>query len=47
MLNVEHEGLYVNVYAGDDMIVSVSEEHSEIVVYRRDGEEPVATHDLE
>jgi len=47
MISAEHSGEYVNVYADGDMIVSVSEEHSEIAVYRTDGEEPVAVHDLE
>ena len=47
MIEAEHHGEYLNVYANGDMVVSVSEEHSEIAVYRRGDEEPVAVHDLE
>lgn len=47
MLETENEGDHLNVYADGDMIVSVSEEHDEIAVYRRGEDEPVEVHDLE
>jgi len=47
MLDAEHHGECLNVYADGDMIVSVSEETNQIAVYRRGDDEPVAVHDLE
>jgi hypothetical protein len=47
MIEADHRGEYLNVFIDGDLVVSVSEEHSEIAVYRTSDDEPVAVHDLE
>lgn len=45
-LHTEQEGQYLNVYKNGELIVSVSEDHDEIVVYDGDDEEPLAVHEI-
>lgn len=45
-LTVDDSGAYLNILHDEQLVVSISDEHDEILIYDGEHEEPIATHSL-